>query len=351
MAFRMFSRHFAASSLTVSPDLSNVRTPMGWHLIPVGLNCRLGESLLFTIRRLGFVCTAHFSDLSLDDPPALPVEATVRETVDVCVVRSQPVSNALPRFSRTDGWIRYVPHQYNRYFVELAGTFENYLKHFSGKLRNTIKRHVRRFCEVSDGKIDFRQYATAEELDKFRPLAIELSARTYQTRVLGCGLPTTTDFWRRAREAAERGEIRAYLLFLAERPVAFIYCVVERGIIEQRYLGFDPDCRDHAPGVVLLYCTLQSLFAAGVDRIFDFTEGENLQKQQFGTKHVYCADIYFFRNGLANAALVGLHCVIDVFSDWLGRRLEALGIKGAVKHLVRALRRHGSSRSTLSDRM
>jgi GNAT acetyltransferase-like protein len=322
---------------------------MGWRLNPVGLNYRLGESLLFTVRRPGFVYTAHFSDLSLDDPPALPVEATAREAVDVCIIRSQPVSNALPRLSRTDGWIRYVPHQYNRYFVELAGTFENYLKHFSGKSRYTIKRHVRRFCEVSNGKIDFRQYATPEELDKFRPLAIELSARTYQTTVLGSGLPATDDFWRRAREAAKREEIRAYLLFLAERPVAFIYCAVERGIIEQRYIGFDPDYRDHAPGVVLLYCTLESLFGAGVDRMYDFTEGENLQKQQFGTKHVYCADIYFFRNSLANAALVGLHCVISLFSDWLGRRLQVLGIKESAKHLVRIL--HGSPRSTSSGRI
>ena len=323
----------------MSPDQAAVRAPVEWRPGRVGLNYRLGESLLFTVWRSGLTCDAHFSELSVNDPPPLPLEEARRAAVEVCVVRSQPVSATLRRISRVDGWIRYVPHRYDRHFVELTGSFEDYLMHFSGKSRYTIRRHVRRFAEASGGTIDFREYATARDLDAFRPLALELAAKTYQMNVLGCSLPAESDFWRRAREAAERGAVRAYLLFLAGHPVAFIYCVAVRGIVEQRFIGFDPDYREHAPGVVLLYRTLQSQFAAAQNRIYDFTEGESLQKRQFGTRQVSCADIYFFRSSPAIAAVVGLHCAMDYLSASLGVGLEALGVKRSVKHLIRALRR------------
>ena len=307
----------------------------GWRPTRTQLKYRLGEYTLFTAAFDGVTCNQHFTELRTDEPPAPPFAVNARDAADVCVIWSQPVSKTLEKLTVADGWIRYVPRQYKRYYVDLQGSFENYLKRFSSKTRSTLVRKVRKFTEASGGAIDMREFRSPEDLDIFFAMAQEVSSKTYQERLLDSGLPKDGDFRSNARQAAARGEVRAYLLFLSGRPVAYIYCPVHAGILLYEYVGFDPDHQSLSPGTVLQYLTLKRLFDEGGYRMFDFTEGEGPHKALFATDSIYCADIYLYRHRVLNAAAVRAHLTVGYLSDGIAEALDWLGLKKAIKRMLR----------------
>ena len=59
------------------------------------------------------------------------------------LIRSLPVAGALPALTRAAGYYRYIPAQYQRYFIDLRIGFVDYQRQFSPKTRSTIKRKVK----------------------------------------------------------------------------------------------------------------------------------------------------------------------------------------------------------------
>ena len=81
---------------------------------------------------------------------------------DAVVVRDLPVRGPLKRL-QLGRQIRYAPVVYQRYYVEVRGTFAEYLKGLSHGTRKTMLRHVRRFQEASGGEIAWREFRRPEE--------------------------------------------------------------------------------------------------------------------------------------------------------------------------------------------
>jgi len=210
---------------------------VAWRESDVRLAYRVGDLSLFSLRFNAFVCNEHFADAKPDGLLSPPPEL-YQSGAQVFLGRSQPVTRPLPIISRENGWLRYVPRQYRRYYVELSGSFEHYLGRFSSKTRSTLKRKVRKLVEAGGGKTDVREYRTPEELALFFPIALELSGKTYQDRLLDCGLPKDDGFRRNALATAAEGGVRAYVLFLGGSPAAYIFSPLRRGILSYDYVGF-----------------------------------------------------------------------------------------------------------------
>ncbi|MHC4165023.1 MAG: GNAT family N-acetyltransferase, partial [Planctomycetota bacterium] len=225
--------------------------------------------------------------------------------------------------------------QYERRYVDLGGTFDDYLKRFSSKSRSTLQRKVRKFGQLCGGEADWRAYRTRAEMDEFYRLAREVSRKTYQERLLDAGLPESDEFREEMLEAAERDGTRGYLLFHESRPVAYLHCPIHDGVVFYGYLGYDPEYAKWSPGTVLQRLALERLFEEAGLRMFDFTEGEGRHKSFFSTHSVLCADIYYLRRSLRNRCLVRLHSGLDAFSRALVRLLDRLGLKERIKRLIR----------------
>lgn len=297
---------------------------------------RLGEMKIFSWRLTGYVLKTHFTQL----PPCPELPSALAEwfeqSVDVAVMRSHPIKAPLPRVSLLPEAIRYVPASYQRYWVEIEGTFDTYLKKFSAKSRNTLMRKIKKFAEFSGGEIDWREYQQPEEMLEFHQLALTVSQKTYQERLLDCGLPAGKDFQDEIIALATVGKARGYILFHQQCPIAYIFCPVHEGIAIYEYVGHDPEYQRWSPGTILQYFVLQSLFAAGDAKIFDFTEGEGAHKAFFSTHSQYCADIYYFRRTINNLLKVLLHAGSDSLSRGIVTFLDKLGVKAAVKKMFRS---------------
>ncbi|MHC4958617.1 MAG: GNAT family N-acetyltransferase [Planctomycetota bacterium] len=249
---------------------------------------------------------------------------------------SFPVKEELPRLSRQDGYLRYVLQHYSRYFIDLRQTFDEYMGRFSGKSRSTLRRKTKKFAKLCGGEIDARMYRTAEEFDAFYPFAIELSKRTYQSKVWNSGLPPSDRGRDALRERAANGEMRASLLFFEGEPVAYMACFGRGDTLAYNFVGYAPEHAGHSVGGVLFLWTIEQLFAERSFAFFDFTEGEGEQKRRFATDDVFCADIYLFRPGLFNRLRILTHRVLAALGSALSFVAEKTGLKGRVKKAMKS---------------
>jgi CelD/BcsL family acetyltransferase involved in cellulose biosynthesis len=302
----------------------------------VRLKYHLGEVPLFSVAFELAVLSTHFTRLSRRPEETLEAVET-KTTGDGILLRSHPIEQRLPRIGRARDrdLLRYVPSQYERRYIDLEGTFEDYLERFSSKSRSTLRRKVRKFGQLCGGEPDWRTYRTPAEMEEFYRLARGVSQKTYQERLLDAGLPETDEFRKRMLEAAERDETRGYLLFHGERPVAYLHCPVHEGVVFYGYLGYDPEYAKWSPGTVLQHLALERLFQEPDLKMFDFTEGEGAHKSFFSTHGVLCADIYYLKRTLRNRFLIRLHTTLDSFSRAVVRLLDRLGLKERIKRLIR----------------
>jgi CelD/BcsL family acetyltransferase involved in cellulose biosynthesis len=270
-----------------------------------------------------------------DKPPSLPSHCRG------FLIRSSPGPGPDPSIERQGDYIVYAMDSYERCFLSFDGTFADYQAKFSSKTRNSLNRKIRKFQQANGGMMRVARYATPHELLDFHVHARRVSAQTYQERLLDAGLPADDEFLRNMAGAAARNEVRAFLLFLRDRPVAYLYCPVESRTIIYAYLGFDPSVSELSPGTVLLWLSLQSLFEEAEFAHFDFTEGDSPQKRLFSTGRIPCHNAMFLRRDLRNELVVRAHHGMDELSRHAGRMLDRAGIKKRLKKMLRGPPRQG----------
>lgn len=309
------------------------------QLRKIPLKYRLGE---VTLGSVAFTLSVQHQDFVATEPrQAAQLLPTVFDAVDAAgwFFPSLPVEGYIPRFRLAGGKIRYVPKQYERYFIDLRLDQDAYLKTFSSKTRATLRRKVRKFAELSGGEIDLREYRTPLEMDTFYTLARPLSAKTYQERLLDAGLPAGEGFRRKMLEDAERGSVRAFLLFCGGKAAAYLYTPQRDGVFDYQFLGYDPELARWSPGTVLQWLVLEKLFAEGGHKLFDFSAGQGDHKRLFASGSKACADVFFFKPTPRNLLLVSTHSVLDAGSDLLAKGLDKLGLKRHIKKAIRKLGR------------
>jgi CelD/BcsL family acetyltransferase involved in cellulose biosynthesis len=279
------------------------------------------------------VCVSPFTHLGRHPPEAAAVAQLHRTDADLSVLYSHPVEHEIPRLTRIDGALRYVPRHFLHYWVDTSGTFDDYLARVSPKSRQTLKRKVRRFCAHVGCDEPWREYRTEEEVRRFHALARPLSSRTYQERLLDAGLPPETGFLDRLY--ATGGAARGFMLFDGDKPVAYLYTPVRQGRAVYRYLGYDTDYAEWSPGLVLQHFALSRMFPDAEIAMLDFTEGEGQHKSVFATGEAYCADVYYFRPTSRASAAVHAHIAIRAIDGLLMSALRRTRLHGRMRRMVR----------------
>lgn len=307
-----------------------------WIAKPTPLNFLFGEIPLFSVTFPSLVLDVHFTKLPSDPLEPRPPFEKFSSGLEALFIRSHPVERELPRLALLPQSIRYVPIQYRHYYIDLQGSFSDYLKKFSAKSRSTLNRKMRKFAEFSGGKICWREFCYPEEMEDFHRLAREVSKKTYQERLLDAGISDSDRFRQKIADLATRDLLRAYILFYGERPIAYLCCPAREDILLYQYTGYDPEFQSWSPGTILQYLTLERLFAEGRFRLLDLNEGEGPHKEFFSTGSIQCANIYYFRRTLRNLVLLLLHTGLFTFSGATVKVLDSLGLKTRIKNFFRS---------------
>lgn len=272
---------------------------------------------------------------SLDETTAALLPLLQHNTA--IIIPSHPVAKPPLRIELTHRFIRYAPAADNHYYVELAPNFEDYLRRLQQRHRHEVRRKLRRYLQATDGVIEFLCYSTPEEARVFYPVARDLSAKTYQDRLLRVGLPDTEAFRAEFHEHAQRGTMRGYLLFHHGRPIAFGYCAAIGNCLRFVFTGYDPAFAAWSPGIVLIHEMLRSVVGERRFALLDFGSGEAQYKRLFATGSTLCATVLFFHPSLGNLLKVAAHRSCIAASDTCAAAAARLGLKERVRRLLRTV--------------
>lgn len=229
------------------------------------------------------------------------------------------------------GLLALVRQRYTRSFVDLSIGFDCWLAGLSASTRQGLKRKAKRLAAETGGAIDVRRFRTPAELAAFHPVARALSARTYQERLLGAGLPEDLAALQRLAAA---DAVRAWLLYLRGRPIAYLCCTADGDTLLYTHVGHDPAFAALSPGAVLQLEALRDLFG---DRFgwFDFTEGDGQHKRQMASGGVACVDLLLLRATPANRVLLAALMGFDGSVAFAKKAIQRIGGQGLTKRLRR----------------
>ena len=304
-----------------------------WHDQNFELKFQLSDLILFRkiIPILAHACSLN--EILSGKVPLLP--AHLPQSREGILLRSCPGQAGMHNVALSERFFAYTMASYQHCYIDLRSTFTAYQAGFSSKSRGTIARKTKTFAVYCKGKFRFERFEHPEEMRSFHALARQVSALTYQEKLLDAGLPDDPGFVQDMMAAAEDGRIRGYLLFNGDKPTAYLYCPIVDEAVVYAHLGFDPAYAEWSVGTILLWLSIESIFAEGAFSYFDFTEGSSTQKQFFSTHQVPCHNTLHLRKTLANHLSIRAHLSFDQMAATIGGLLKRWGVKSSLKHLLR----------------
>ena len=230
------------------------------------------------------------------------------QDVDGYLLHSVSIAGKLPDIAFPNGRIEYLLQRYFHYRADMTTGFEDFLQKKSSKTRSTLKRKVKKFTSANKAKtLEWGEYRTPPEIDEFFTLALPLAQATYQAKRFQGALPDSEAFKEHAADLAAAGQLRAYLLFLDQRPVAYLYSPLECRTAVYAYLGYDAEIAGLSPGTVLQYLVHERLFSDPDVDWFDFTEGDGAHKALFATEKHSCINVLCVSDTWRNRILIRCH--------------------------------------------
>ena len=280
---------------------------------PIALKLQVGARTLATIRRRLQRVPLGLDAVLAGHAPALP---PLESQAHGYAITSLPADQRTAVCAARPELIAFERQRYTRYHADLVHGFDAWFASLSGNARSTLKRKAKRLAHAQ-----VERFGPGDDWQAFHHDARAVAATTYQERLLGAGLPDDAAWVRRMAEAGAAGLVRAWLLRVDGRPVAYLYCPVRDGVVLYEYVGHDPALNDLSPGAVLHFHAMRDLMDEGAFRWFDFTEGEGQHKRQLASGGTPCVDLLLLRPDLANRATL----------------LALAGFDGGVKLAKRAL--------------
>ena len=271
---------------------------------------------------------------------SLPKLPPLNKKLDGYRIFSAPRDSAELIRAMAPGYIIGGRHDYPRHFIDMTGDFENYLADFSGKTRSTLRRKTRNLereaAQIEGGAVVVREFRTPAEISEFLDLALPLSRRTYQARMLDAGLPEDDAARSAMMKLAAQDNLRCYLLLFRGIPISYLFLPIKGISVIYAYLGYDEDYRRLSPGTVLQLHALEQLFAERRYRYFDFTEGDGPHKAMFANRSMDACSFFLLRATPGNRLLLAS---LKIFNAAVAGARALLTSFGAQSKIRQALRR------------
>jgi CelD/BcsL family acetyltransferase involved in cellulose biosynthesis len=156
---------------------------------------------------------------------------------------------------------QFTPPQVHRY-VKLPGSFDEFLRSRPRKSRQHFKRHAKMLLRDFPGKIRFQSIRGEQDVEDFARKADEISQKTYQ-RAVGAGFVNDLETRELLRAAASKTALRACLLYIGERHVAFACGFVSNRTLYGTFTGYDPEFKKYCPGLQTLIRLIAESFEPG----------------------------------------------------------------------------------------
>lgn len=309
---------------------------MDWTEQTIEIPFRIGEISLWCPTLAGIRCAPDiFLTLPLTAPRP-PITTIRKNNVNAAYAFSYPLETKPRRISIVDKFLCLVDTTYKHYYVETKGDFDTYLALKNKKTISTLRRKLKKIQNSNGNDNTFRVYSSPGEIEEFFYVAMPISQKSYQKRLLQQGLPNTQEFINDAISKSKKGDIFGYILYIDKTPAAYNLCPVYGGNkVLYDHTGYDPAFSSFSPGTILQFQIIEDLFQRDNIEYYDLCTGEGMHKEIFATGYIFCGNIFFLAINIKNVSIVFLREILSLI-DTAGRRiLEIVGLKSALKKLIR----------------
>jgi len=192
-------------------------------------------------------------------------------------------------------------------FVELPEDFGAYLRKFSSKTRNTLRRKLKKITARFGKAATLERFTSEASAGRFVRLAAQVSATSWQHRELGPRIVDDDTHRRDFADLARRGLLRSYVLFYGGEPCAFVVGYQHEGVFHYADVAYDGNLVAYSPGTMLVYLLIEDLISHDRPRTLDFGIGDAAYKKFWGTSTIDVVSVWVFRKTPSNAFIVGTH--------------------------------------------
>jgi hypothetical protein len=229
-----------------------IKFPVGYLRVPTPI-----------VNILSFYDGGWLTDVSADDSE-LFVQDILRVLrtgeADVAALEFIATADPLYRLARSRPGLLFSDHLpllQSRWARRLADC-GSFLDSLSANQRYNHRRQARLLLKDFDGEVRIDCFHDDSRIEQLMRDA-ETVARTSYQRGLGVGFVHGARTRRRLQLSAQRGALRAYMLYLADTPCAFWIASLSGDVLYHDFMAFDPAYAKYSPGSYLMVRAIEDL--------------------------------------------------------------------------------------------
>jgi len=186
----------------------------------------------------------------------------------------------------------FFPETFMHWKMTIPSGMEAIYNKLPAKRRQEIRRQTRKLYKDFNDKIRIECYAKSREIDRLMIEVEEIASKSYQ-RGIGVGFQNDAETRNRLLFLAEKGWLRAFVLYVKDEPCAFNVGTVYHQQFIGNFASFDRDFDKYTPGTILLLHVIELLIKENVQSL-DFGFGDAFYKSRFGDDSWEESVVYFF---------------------------------------------------------
>lgn len=203
-------------------------------------------------------------------------DLVVMRNLDVTGDRIAAAETMVPWFARGHGQVAS-----RRWIIEVPDSLEAFLERRSSSTRKKLRWEERALLKHFTGSLRLRRFERLEEMEEVCTDITTVAARSYQ-HTLGAAFTGSPLDRALLSVGLKEGWTRVWMLYLADRPVAFWPGTAYGGTFGVGTPGFDPEFAKYAVGRFTMLKMIEDLCKDPAVSIVDFGQGEADYKAQFG---------------------------------------------------------------------
>ncbi len=171
----------------------------------------------------------------------------------------------------------------------------------SKKTNSKLFRKARKFRQSFDNQLVIRPFNNINSVQEFLENADLVTKNSYQYSI-NVGI-RNNEYWKNIITSLAKGKyLRAYILFVKDKPVAYIIGAQYSDILFLIATSFNYNYSEYSPGEFLRHELIEDFLQIGID-IIDYGYGDAIYKQRCGTEAIEEASVRIYGNGFkANLA-------------------------------------------------
>lgn len=183
---------------------------------------------------------------------------------------------------------------YTHYVLSLPEEMSKFYK--TKHRKDRLKRIIRKLENEYQDRIRYEKFVSVEDVDKICYDAEEISKKTYH-RGIDAGFIDNNENRQRLILTAEKGWLKAYLLYIDDEPIAFWIGTFYKDVFYLDFTGYLQDFAKFEVGTVLYLNMIEDLCKSKIKTI-DYGYGDAEYKQRFSDSKWDESTVYIFPSSI-----------------------------------------------------